>query len=1045
MAGINCGKLDITNINDDDVIAINNKAWVRGDVDEKVYIWDNKACVVIKFNDACTATICNDQTDVNKTLMLLSSAIEVSKESGDGESSPSPPNVDEDSANEEREAKSICGVELDKLKEAQKALDSSSINDRGYQGAAVMPIGAVVPMRSNVRTYGPYASANFGSSAGGVNVEVNTELCPWVFGSITAMHAAGSSLVSNADVGLTRAETGSITIQGLPDLIGLGATVVSGGPNLTGLNVSFGSSGITTNYEFRTYTPKFGGLNRHYLEKFKSIAKNRVEQLRFLRNNQILQNKIRRKLKNIDRNNNKAGGILDKDEGSKNSLQRVLMGEIYNWQNDDGSISQRTVVGTNGLAKSVAEMMYDYEKKAYVSLDALFGPVSLYGDGQLPRYANPNPLEHKKSSIGAQPPFAKYGQCYGSLNLDQYNIDLTQQYLNPLTNNFGDNDHHHTGPGAGHVIDVVGRNSEVPDNGVITNMYSPDDSSRYSNDYRFLAMRGPLVLHSWGYDLDGKPIPNAADDENATKAGTFKTDLLKDQFLKDWLKKPATWPAAPVDLRFDRERGLWVSPQPYKIVVAKIVTKINPFQEGRGVLINYGKKLFDQTGAEIRADGEGECENTEKQEEWVLVNLTDCQEPKYWCCTNGQDEYSNLLYKCVREDDYNFCGAANSVSGPYDTPSCDGGCDGGENYYCCTNGTDEEGNPLYRCLRDNDPAFCGVDNAVGGPYFDDPNCDAGCGPQGSSPSSSSSSSSSSIDLCNPPCAQTITVLTSISLSSGGLVAGTASVRVLDYTPTAPILIAATACSGTGSSSSSSSSMFSGYYCCTNGTDELGNLLYECIADNDRAFCGIANAVSGPYEDPACGGCGVESSSSSSSSSNPWYCVSDNGSVCFCKDDGGQRPEDPLYELESECIAVCCESSSSSSSSSSLPSSSSSSISSSSSSGPEPTPPDGDTQQPMIKLVDRIGKGHNAGELVYAYFDAENNVYIVLQRHKELNTATIYGEFRYGYLQVEGMAGVDPLDNITIGSTIPVFDRLYLQKTEEDCFRKGVAVKFTQSE
>lgn len=34
----------------------------------------------------------------------------------------------------------------------------------------------------------------------------------------------------------------------------------------------------------------------------------------------------------------------------------------------------------------------------------------------------------------------------------------------------------------------------------------------HENNQRFFGLRGPLVLHSWGYDSDGYPVPNAADE-----------------------------------------------------------------------------------------------------------------------------------------------------------------------------------------------------------------------------------------------------------------------------------------------------------------------------------------------------------------------------------------------------------------------------------------------------------------------------------------------------------------------------------------------------
>lgn len=615
MVFVPCGKLDLTNIPDDEVVAIGNKVWVKSEVEEKLYNWNNNPYVVIKFSEACVAPICSSQTDVPKTLLFASTALELNGQN----SADSPSNIDSETASANSVSKSISDeTPVTKLEESKKAMDALSVNDRGYAPAAVMPIAAIVPMRSNIKTYGPYASPNFNSSAGGTNIEVNTELSPWVFGSIAAMHQAGNSLVQNSNIGLTKAETGSVTIPGLPDLASLGITVGSGGPNLSNITCSFGSSGISTSYEFKTYTPKFGTLNRHYIERFKQIARNRNQQLRFLREGQISQNKISRKLNTISnksgKNNN--GGILEKEDSAKASLQRVLMGEMYDWQSNNNNISQRTVVGTNTLSKSVVEMMYDYEKKAYISLDALFGPLSMNGAGNLPRYANfdDTDIPHKTSPNLAQPPFVTGDNVDGDMN--SYNLPINRDYLNPLTNPFQDEGHHHYGPGDGHVIDLVGRETQIPSSGMITNLYHPEDSERYSQDYRFLGMRGPIVLHSWGYDLNGKPIPNETDDESATKGGTFNKENLTDYFLTDWLKKPATWPAAPIDLRFDRDRGVWVSPPSYKIVIAKLTEDLSAYSSAKAKLVNkdtentkdYGDPLYDKDGIEIAATNDENCE-----------------------------------------------------------------------------------------------------------------------------------------------------------------------------------------------------------------------------------------------------------------------------------------------------------------------------------------------------------------------------------------------------------------------------------------------------
>lgn len=885
MAGIDCGKIDISQLPEEEIIAIGNNLWMKADVDEKIYIWRQEPNVVIKFSDCCTQTVCPQFKNIIKSHLFITTGLQ----NGDNDSGD---NVDKDTSREYRPTTTTTSISQAQLEEAQRALDAHNLNNQGSQQAAIMPSAAIIPMKSNVKLYGPYASSNFGSSAGGTQVTVDADMCPWAFGSIAAMNAAGLSIVESSAVGLLRSETGSITIPGLPDLASLGATVGAGGPNLSNINFTFGSSGVTTSYEFRTYTPKFGSLNRHFIDKFKDIARNRQEQLKFLRNNQIVQNKIGRKIENARRRVANA----NKQPGRQPSVQRVLVGELYDWEGTS-SLSQRTVVGTDTLNKSSAEMVFDYDKKAYMSWDGLIGPVSLYGDGGLPRYAQFQPPGHKSSPIAPQPPFSVSGDCSDKeLIHEQYNLEITQQYENPLTNNFESDDHHHSGPGAGHVIDILGRKSEVPKSGIITNMYRPGEDDKYADDYRFLGMRGPIVLHSWGYDLEGKPVPNYADSEEAAKQGTFKTEYLKDEFLQDWLKKPATWPVAPIDLRFDRDRGLWVSPQSYKIVVAKIAETVHCYSQGKGIIIPYGKPLFDQDGVKINPQysknnlcGDGV---QQKQYEWVLVNI--------------------------------------------------GPCESNEKWYCCTDGIDESGNPLFICRNTNDPLFCGAENAVSGPY--DYEIDCPCSVPEVTPTPTPTPS--------PTAPETTTVITGVTLGSGGLVFTTAVIKILGVINTGTITISTTECDGSSSSSSSSEPE-------PTPTNTSTPTPTETVTPTPTR-------TSTPTPTP------TPSPSPSSSSSS----------------------EDRDATL-------------------------------------------------MINIADRLGKTHKIGELVYAYFDTSTEQYIVLQRHPEPVTPTVYGMYSpidntMGSLVVEYAAGIDYCDEgIQKGATIIAMNKLNLAA---NCAAPAVAIK-----
>ena len=89
----------------------------------------------------------------------------------------------------------------------------------------------------------------------------------------------------------------------------------------------------------------------------------------------------------------------------------------------------------------------------------------------------------------------------------------------------------------------------------------------YRDNYRHMALRGPLMLHGWGYDTMGKPIPNAEELASNTMNGRFShSSYMSDRFQKDWLQNPYSWPCAPIDLRFDRDRGVWTTPPPPRLL-----------------------------------------------------------------------------------------------------------------------------------------------------------------------------------------------------------------------------------------------------------------------------------------------------------------------------------------------------------------------------------------------------------------------------------------------------------------------------------------------
>ena len=158
----------------------------------------------------------------------------------------------------------------------------------------------------------------------------------------------------------------------------------------------------------------------------------------------------------------------------------------------------------------------------------------------------------------------------------------------------------------------------------------------YADDYRYLATRGPIVMQGWGYDLQGKPVPNASGDSG----GSFSTGGgLTDKFKEYWLSDAREWPVAPIDLRFDRQRGVWTIPPSFRLYQVQVQGSggIPAGQDGQAAVIKSKADLYD-------AQGSGISDPVITVENWSTSSLTsgdkalayyDTAECKYWLIPAG--------------------------------------------------------------------------------------------------------------------------------------------------------------------------------------------------------------------------------------------------------------------------------------------------------------------------------------------------------------------------------------------------------------------------
>ena len=378
----------------------------------------------------------------------------------------------------------------------------------GIGGLAVIPDLVAIPLQDNTKVYGPWQKIG---ANGKMEVEQDPSLVPWNYGGYTELNIVGNAKVQDNVSFMQELETGSIEIPGIPTFT-MGAQIVGGGPYVTDINVSIGEGGVTSTYQFSTWTQRFGKLRKANLARFTALTKKNIAIERKLKERKVstqplnnLQKQIR-DIKKIKRQGGAsshgmlAGEGIPASGGGDGFYPNVFIQPHYNFTSQ---------LGASGEA---------YRKKAGMSVDGMFRPyttnVTESGLG-MPYF--------QTAASGAESPHAQ---------------DLT-----PFK--------------SGHDISVVIRGQDFPDD------LSTHNDPYYGDDYRPIALKGPLVIAGWGYDTNNKPVPN-----ESGGAGETRTDNFADGYLKDQSK----WPVGPVYLPWDDDRKCWVGGGGTKAKIVQLVS-----------------------------------------------------------------------------------------------------------------------------------------------------------------------------------------------------------------------------------------------------------------------------------------------------------------------------------------------------------------------------------------------------------------------------------------------------------------------------------------
>lgn len=371
------------------------------------------------------------------------------------------------------------------------------------------PAAVAVPLRSNVLVYGPWYATG---AVGKVRFEADPTLVPWEYGGYTGMDSAAATKVTTAVTNMQVSEAGAIELAGMP-AYSLGDVMAAGGPNVTNIQVSYGINGVTTAYTFRTYTPRFGTFTKGNAERLKKLGQTSQELRRALRTSMLAQQEVR----NAQGRAANAARVFM--QGAPPAINPATPHDVLFACNalDTQTSGVRAGASSATFQEAVvftrASGATQHKASATMSLSGLIRPFSTKRSKS---YLLPSYIDHNCSGSGE---------------------GLTLFGLNPWK--------------AQNDIEVYSW-GETYDG-----LHAQRRQPNYCSGVRGIGLRAPMVAVGWGYDWEGNPFPGTGDAYSTSGTLMDGIPAIHGGFASGYLTHSDWWGAGPIDMLFDRRRGVW--------------------------------------------------------------------------------------------------------------------------------------------------------------------------------------------------------------------------------------------------------------------------------------------------------------------------------------------------------------------------------------------------------------------------------------------------------------------------------------------------------
>lgn len=156
-------------------------------------------------------------------------------------------------------------IQLNKLSSQVTKFATNTFN---LKEAYIFPDLVAIPMESNQDRYGPWYVVG---SDGPTDLITDDNLAPWNYNGYDNMNLVAEAILNDGPASQV-VESGSIEVPGAP-LINIGDTLIAGGPYVTDVQVNISDAGITTTYRLEIWKPRFGKMNKVFVDKVSRIQR----------------------------------------------------------------------------------------------------------------------------------------------------------------------------------------------------------------------------------------------------------------------------------------------------------------------------------------------------------------------------------------------------------------------------------------------------------------------------------------------------------------------------------------------------------------------------------------------------------------------------------------------------------------------------------------------------------------------------------------------------------------------------------------------------